>query len=28
LQYRFDPVDVAALFLGHGAQPPAEAGIQ
>ena len=28
LQYRFDPIDVAGLFLGHGALPPAEAGIQ
>ena len=28
LQYRFDPVDVAGLFLGPGALPPAEAGIQ
>ena len=28
LQYRFDPVDVAALFLGHGALLPTEPGVQ
>jgi molecular chaperone Hsp33 len=28
LQYRFDPVDVAGLFLGHGTLPPTEGGIQ